>query len=275
MYKCFTQAFLTNLKKLFGFVCIALSAITLSAQSPTPNEVFKTAFAAHQLGNFELAIKNFTLAISIDPARNYFYYNRGMTYKAMSNNELALKDFQRSNELKQTAESFYQIGIIKYIKGDLDGARAEFENAKMIREDLENMNFYLGMIYYRNNRFEDAAKCFYDFTNHVKTNADAYYYRGLAQAKSAHYPEAIESFKFAMMYKNNDWKLFYKMYEIYLAMNDKPNAIYSLSMVIEMGEGKPDYYEERARLYADSGDLFRAELDLKSAKELKAALASK
>ena len=136
MYKSFTNACITNLKKLFGFVCIALSAIALNAQSPTPNEVFKTAFAAHQLGNYDLAIKNFSLAISIDPARNYFYYNRGMTYKAMGNNEFALKDFQRSNELKQTAESFYQIGIIKYIKGDLDGARVEFENAKLIYSQI-------------------------------------------------------------------------------------------------------------------------------------------
>jgi hypothetical protein len=51
------------------------------------------------------------------------------------------------------------------------------------------------------------------------------------------------------MYKNSDWKLYYEMYEIYLAMNDKENAHYSLSMVIELGEKKPEHYEERARLF--------------------------
>jgi len=241
------------------------------AQSSTPNELFKTAISAQQEGNYGLAIKHYTLAIGLDASRNYFFYNRGMTYKVMGQSELALLDFKQSLLLKQTAEAYYQVGIIKYIMGDLDGARANFENAKGIREDLENMNFYLGMIYYRNNRFEDAALCFQTFTKHVKTNADAYYYRGLAEAKSGKYTDAVVSFKFAMMYKNNDWKLYYKMYELYMAMNDKVNATCSLSMVIEMGEKKAEFYEERARLYTDLGDLFRAELDLKSAKEIKAA----
>lgn len=275
MTRCFAFHSSVKLIQTWIFVCFIFFSPFIKAQTATPNEIFKIAFAAHQSGNYELAIRDYTLAIFLDPTRNYFYYNRGMTYKIMGSNELAMKDFQRSNELKQTAEAFYQLGIIKYLKGDLDGARVEFENAKLIREDLENMNFYLGMIYYRNNRFEDAAKCFYDFTNHVKTNADAYYYRGLAEAKSGKYKEAIVSFKFAMIYKDNDWKLYYKMYQIYMAMNDKINAANSLSMVIEMGEKKPDYYEARASLYTDAGDLYRAELDLKAAKELRAALASK
>ena len=243
-------------------------------QAPTPNEIFKLAFSEFQMNNYTQALKNFSLAISMDPNRNYFYYNRGMTYKAMGSGDLAVVDFKKANSLKPTAEAFYQIGLIKYQKNDLDGAKAEFENAKTIREDLENMNFYLGLIYFRNNRFDESAKCFYDFTNHIKTNADAYYYRGLAEAKSGKYAEAIVSFKFAMMYKNNDWKLFYKMYEIYLAMNDKENAIYSISMVIEMGEKKPDFYEERARLYSDIGNTFKYEDDMQTAKDLRASLAS-
>lgn len=263
--------------KNFLFTCLLILSVSfLFAQSanPTPNEIFKIAFSAQQMGNYELAIKNYNLAITIDPARNYFYYNRGLTYKAMGNNESANKDFALSNDLKPTAEAFYQIGLIKYVKGDLDGAKSDFENAKNIREDLENMNFYLGLIYFRNNRYDDAAKCFYDYTAHVKTNADAYYYRGLAEAKAGKYSESIASFKFAMMYKNNDWKLFYKMYEIYLAMNDKANATYAISMVIEIGEKKPEYYEERARLYLDTGDAYRYEEDMKIVKELRASTAS-
>ena len=240
--------------------------------SPTPNEVFKVAFSAYQQGNYDLAIKNYNLAITIDPSRSYFYYNRGLAYKANGNESMAIKDFRQSLDFKPTAEAYYQIALIKYQKGNLDEAKVEFENAKLIREDLENMNFYLGMIYFRNNRFEEASKCFYDFTAHVKTNADAYYYRGLSEAKMGKYNESITSFKFAMMYKNNDWKLFYKMYEIYLALNDKDNALYSISMVIEMGEKKPDHYEERARLYLDTGNTFKYEEDLQIAKELKAGV---
>ena len=174
------------LKNLTTALILMLMVSGASAQSAnaTPNELFKLGFSAFQQGNYDLALRNYNLAIGMDPARNYFYYNRGLAYKALGNNDNAIKDFKLANEFKPTAEAFYQVGLIKYQTGDLEGARNEFESAKLIREDLENMNFYLGMIYFRNNRYEEATKCFYDFTNHVKTNADAYYYRGLSEAKS-------------------------------------------------------------------------------------------
>lgn len=245
-----------------------------AAGGPTPNEAFKIAFAAYQQGSYDLALKSFNLAISIDPSRNYFYYNRALTYKALGNNDKALADFKVSNDLKLTAEAYYQMGLIYYEQNKMDDAQEQFEQAKLIRDDIERMNFILGMIYYKANRFEDAAKCFHDFTTHVKNNADAYYYRGLSEAKLGQYGEAITSLKFAMMYKNNDWKLYYKMYEIYLAMNDKENALYSISMVIELGEKKPEHYEERARLYLDTGNMFKYEEDSQTAKDLRVSTAS-
>ncbi|MFN8323561.1 MAG: hypothetical protein U0T74_12945 [Chitinophagales bacterium] len=81
----------------------------------------------------------------------------------------------------------------------------------------------------------------------VKTNADTYALHEIKAETNGN--TMIYSFRLPR-YKNNDWKLFYKMYEIYLALNDKDNALYSISIVIEMGE-KPDHYEERARLYLD------------------------
>ncbi|MFN8288221.1 MAG: tetratricopeptide repeat protein [Chitinophagales bacterium] len=267
-----------NIRKALGTSLLAAFCFFAFGQSApatqTPNEVFKIAFGAYQQGNYDLALKNFNLAITIDPSRNYFYYNRGLTYKAMGIADKALSDFKLSNDLKSTAEAHYQEGLIYYEKNQMEDAQAAFEEAKLIREDIERLNFLLGMIYFKANRFEEATKCFYDFTEHVKNNADAYYYRGLCEAKTGKYAESIASFKFAMMYKNNDWKLYYKMYEIYLAMNDKENALYSISMVIELGEKKPEHYEERARLYLDTGNTFKYEEDSQTAKDLRVSTAS-
>jgi tetratricopeptide (TPR) repeat protein len=244
------------------------------AQSPSPNEVFKIAFAAYQQGNYSFAIKNYNIAIDIDPGRNYFYYNRGLAYKSMNVPDKAIQDFLQSIDLKPTAEAYYQMGLVKYEKNDFVGATADFENAKSIRLDLDKMNFYLGMMYYKNNRYDEAQKCFAEYTSNVKTSPDAYYYRGLCEAKLGRYDKAVESMKFAMMYKNNDWKLYYKMYELYLALNDKENAMYNISMVIETGMKKPEHYEERARLYKDMGNLFKYEEDMETCKTLRSASAA-
>lgn len=250
----------------------------LNAQTANPNpsvsEVFKIAYTAYQQGNYSLALKNYDLAASIDGSKSYIYYNRGVCHKTLGNAGKAVSDFQVANDLKPTAEAYYQLGLIAYEKNDLEGALAQFELAKEIKVNVERMNFLMGMIYYRNNRFAEALSCFYTFTDNVKNYADAYYYRGLSEAKLGQYEAAITSFKFAQMYKNNDWKLYYKMYEIYLAMNDKNNALYSLTMVIELGEKKADYYEERGRLYLDVGNTFKYEEDIATAKSLKASTAS-
>lgn len=260
---------------VFLFVVLSTRVYTQTANTnASVNEVFKIAFAAYQQGNYDVALRNYDLALKMDQSKSYLYYNRALCLKAMGLSSKAISDFRLSNDLKPTAEAYYQIGLISYEKGNLEEAQEYFEQAKTIKEDVERMNFLLGMIYYRNNRYEESLKCFYTFTDKVKNYADAYYYRGLSEAKLGRYSESITSFKFAMMYKNNDWKLYYKMYEIYLAMNDKNNALYALSMVIELGEKKADFYEERARLYLDGGDTYKYEEDMATAKALKNSTAS-
>jgi tetratricopeptide (TPR) repeat protein len=248
------------------FSLLGLFAFGQTGQAP--NEIFKLAFSEYQEQNYEAALRNFNIAVSLDPNRNYFYYNRGLTYKAMGNTGAAIADFRKSNELKLTAEAYYQIGIIYYDKNDFQNARTELENAKALRDDLDRMNFCLGMIYFRLNQIEEAYKCFADYTVSVKNYADAYYYRGLTEAKLGRYNEALSSFKLALRYKDNDWILYYKMYEFYMALDDKQNALNSITMVIEIGEKKVAYYEKRAELYKELGFDFKYDEDVAAIKKL-------
>ncbi len=245
-----------------------MSAHTQETTAPNAGAVFKTAYKAYVLGIYDDAIRNFNLAISMDPSRHYFYYNRGMTYKAMGQKDMAMADFQKSNALRQTAECYYQIGLIKYERNDYKGAKEDFESAKMMKDDIERLNFCLGMIYYRYEDYADALKCFQDYTFRIKDQADAYYYRGMSEAKLGEYQQAIASFKFALRYKDRDWIYYYKMYEFYMALGDKQNALNSISMVIEIGETKVEHYKKRAELYKELGLGFKYDEDIKSIEKL-------
>lgn len=205
------------MKQLCGLIVCLLVWDCISAQQGlTPNELFKTGFAAYQQGNYDLAIKNYNLAIGLDDSRNYFYYNRGMAYKAKGNFAPALADLRRSLALKPTAEAYYQEGVIEYEKGELAKAKGDFEQAKMIRSDLENMNFYLGLIYYKDKQYALGAKCLEEFTAGVKTNADAYYYRAMCEAKSGKIHEAAFTAKFVTRTQIDGWKFYMKMYRVYI-----------------------------------------------------------
>lgn len=261
------------LKRVVMLCAIAMFSIASYAQTTdptqTPSAIFKSGFAAYTMGDYNLAIKQFSAAISIDNSKNYFYYNRGMAYRAMGNLPMAIADLKHSNDLRPTAEAYYQLGVIYFEKNDYANAQTELENAKQLRDDLDRMNFCLGMIYYKLERLEDALMCFNAYTATPKNYADAYYYKGLTEAKLNMYNEALVSFKQALRYKDSDWKLYYKMYEFYVALDDKQNALNSITMVIEIGEKKIEYYEKRAELYKELGFDFKYEEDMADIKKLK------
>lgn len=254
---------------LHSFLIVLLFNVGF-AQNPTDgvSEVFKTGYNAYTLGKYSDAIEQYNKAVNIDPNRHYIYYNRGLAYKALGHTGAALNDFYRSLSLKQTAEAHYQAGLIKYERQEFTAAKPDLENAKMMKEDFDRLNFCLGMIYYRESDFEEALKCFQLYTVQEKNQPEAYYFRGMCEAKLNMYEAAIHSFKFALRYRDNDWTYYYKMYEFYMALNDKPNALNSISMVIETGEKKVEYFEKRAELYKELGPSFKYEEDMAAIKKM-------
>lgn len=258
-----------SLKQLGCGLILLFSFFLLSSQDATDVSVpFKAGYNAFTLGKYSEAIEHYNRAINIDQNRHYLYYNRGLAYKALGHTGAALNDFYRSLSLKQTAESHYQAGLIKYERQEFIAAKPDFENAKMMKEDFDRLNFCLGMIYYREDNFEEALKCFHLYTMVEKQQPEAYYYRGMCEAKLNQYEAAIYSFKFALRYRDNDWTYYYKMYEFYMALGDKENALNSISMVIETGEKKLEYFQKRAELYKELGPSFKYEEDVAQIKRM-------
>jgi tetratricopeptide (TPR) repeat protein len=241
---------------------VASTAVDTALQSPkTANEYFELSISQSGKSKYGDAIRSLNRAISMDPSRIYYYYHRGMLYKAVGNRSMALNDFNQCNSMKPIAEAYYESGVIKYENLDIFGAKADFEKANEIKEDVDKVNFYLGVINYRMNNFQTAAELLKRFLHTVKTNPDAYLYLGLCFVKQKKYDAARPFLQQATLYNNNDWQLHLKMYEIYREMGDRENMLYNISMVIELGEAKPEYFAIRAKLYTDMGDVLRAKYD--------------
>jgi len=119
------------------------------------------------------------------------------------------------------------------------------------------------------NNFDTAEVLLNHYIHLVKTNADAFLYLAMTKVKMHKYGEVSPMLKLASLYNDNDWKLHLKMYDIYKEMGDKDNMLYHISMVIEMGQTKPEYYNIRAQLYLDKGEDMRAQYDLEYAKNAK------
>lgn len=88
--------------------------------------------------NYALAIEHFTKAIQIDSTFAMAYYNRGLAFKYLGNNEGALVDMNKAIELRQNLAQFYFTrAIVSKNQGEMDDALADYDRALMLNDDFQ------------------------------------------------------------------------------------------------------------------------------------------
>jgi tetratricopeptide (TPR) repeat protein len=220
-------------------------------------------------GNYEEAVKHFNAAISEAQDRYKYFFMRALANKQMELTEEAIADFTRAIKLKPTPEALYERGILHLKNGDMDAAKSDFEDVKIVKDNFKNIQYYLGLVYYRAGIYDHAIHAFNRFINATGGDGDTYYYKGLAHASLKHYDEAINSLNKALPYKKNNLLIHVKLYELYVQTHQTQKAIESISAMIELSpvSKKSELYLERSLLYAQLGDIEKSNADRIKSKE--------
>jgi tetratricopeptide (TPR) repeat protein len=114
---------------LFAIVVFLFVALQQSSQSPEFH--FKKGIESSQAGNYELAIKDFTKAISLKPKYPEALYNRGIVYFEMKQPKKGFEDFDKAISLKPDNGIFwFQRGNRKWLALDNEGACNDWKKAK-------------------------------------------------------------------------------------------------------------------------------------------------
>ena len=238
-------------------------AIKGLSSSETANGYFQIGFDAASAGQYDTAVKYFTQAIQIDSTRIYFFYHRGLALKALSKKSKAIADFKKCVSIRPLAEANYELGLYKFNDGDMTGAKYYLESARAMRNNIDKLGYYLGVTYYHLGDFDSAEALLDRYIYTVKNHPDSYFYLALVKIKLNKSQEVTPMLQLAGLYNEySDWTLHYKMYEIYREMHDKENMFYHITMVIELGETKPEYYNIRSKLYKERGESLNASYDL-------------
>ena len=81
-------------------------------------------------GQMDLAIEQYTEAISIDPKYTAAYYDRGIAYRRIGDYNRAIADYTQAIALDpESALSYYQRGVAYHYQGDLDKAILDLNKA--------------------------------------------------------------------------------------------------------------------------------------------------
>ncbi|GAB4421704.1 MAG: OmpA family protein [Bacteroidia bacterium] len=94
------------------------------------------------------------------------YYEEGMLQAQYRDRDAAIRAFQAAIELEPDfAHAHYQLGINAYVQKQYDEALSHLEKAYQLRaSDFPSIGFYLGQVYFYNERYADAIEPLQRFT---------------------------------------------------------------------------------------------------------------
>lgn len=97
---------------------------------------FNRANAFYELGNFDLALKDYSRALSLDPYDADAYYNRGNTYSDLGDLDHAVSDYTAAIRLQPDHDfAYFNRGNCYLRQGDLGQAVEDYKKAYALRPD--------------------------------------------------------------------------------------------------------------------------------------------
>ena len=130
-----------------------------------------------------------------DSQDHVFYNNRGIDYGEKGEYDLAIKDFTKAIELNpEFAEAYNNLGNVYDDKGDFDKAIVNFNTAIKFKSDFVDAYVNRGVAYGKRDEFNKAIN---DFTTAIDLDpghAGAYFNRGNAYLLKGDLEKAIENY---------------------------------------------------------------------------------
>ena len=179
-------------------VAISLASCVCLAESV--DELTKDGRAAFDRNEFDLAIKEYTKVIQLDPSNENAYYVRGWVYAYKGNRDLAIMDFKKSISLctnsvstssVSTSYSYRSLADIFLMETDYDSAISNYSIAVAYSPQFADAYAARGGAYYGKGESRMAIE---DCNTAISLNpelAEAYIFRATAFAQLGDYGRAI------------------------------------------------------------------------------------
>jgi tetratricopeptide (TPR) repeat protein len=273
-----------DLKKLV-FILIPmlfLGEYGLIAQSA--RQYFKAGEEFHRTLNYEDAIEQYTKAIDLDPDLERAYINRAQVYAQMGDHELAARDFDRAQVFnKNDHELYYLSGKEWHLQGNNQIALAKINQAIMRKGNFLEAYQLRASLYMELEQYDNALD---DYLKCIRLEDDEKGYYNLAQVyeKLEMYKEAEESYNKSIAKNKRIPDTYYSLSKLQYYLKKYEEALSSVNKMLDIEpanlEGKllqsqilaaegnfplaievlsmasADFPEE-PRIYSHRGDIYR------------------
>ena len=248
------------------------------------------------LADKEIAIKQFSKAIEIDPNFSAAYFYRGVAEFKLGHYETAIKDFNKVNELdtavrvvhaykgfayRQLGESekslasfsvymksrdnlsaldYRLIGKAKMSVGDVDGAIKDFESA-IDKNGGESEHYYLYMALISNAEYKEALTQINLAIDENKNFYGYYLNRGNTKLLLGDFDNALEDYDYALFLEPSIPDSYFLRGQALDTLEQHDLAIIDFTRAIDLNPQDGTYYSKRGNARFASGNREAACLD--------------
>jgi tetratricopeptide (TPR) repeat protein len=223
----------------------------------------------YNIKEMDKAITDFSKAIEIDPQYTAAYYNLGNTYKSLGKWENALTDYSKAIECDPENSAVYSNrGIVYYNIREMDKAITDF--SKAIEIDPKNSTAYSnrGIVYYNIKQIDKAIT---DFSKAIEIDLkylDAYSNRGLVYVNIGQWDKAIVDYSKAIEINPKYFMAYFYCGIAYMNLGQWDKSIANYTKAIEIHPNFVEAYSNRGAAYGKLGQWNKALSDFSKAIEM-------
>ena len=211
--------------------------------------------AYHYLGNYELALEDYTRAIETEPQLANAFYNRGLTYREIGDYELALEDYTRAIEINpQYSNAYSGRGNIYYRLKDYDLALQNFTLAIDANPQNTNAYFNRGTVYETLGNYELAFQDYAQAIQLSPQHSSAHYGLGNVYYALSNFELALISYSQSIEINPQYIEAYYRRGLTHSALGNYDDALQDYSRVIEVNPQNTNAYFYRGTVYETLGN---------------------
>ncbi|MCL4455823.1 MAG: tetratricopeptide repeat protein [Nitrospirae bacterium] len=156
-------------------------------------------------GFFDKAIEEFLLVLKRNPYYHKAHINIGIAYFELNRFDDAARSFKNATKINpDLAKGYYNLGLTYEKQGNTDSAIKEYKIAMKLDPDMIIMYNNLGVNYFQEGKLDDAIRSYQILIELRPDFVQAHYNLGLAYKGQKRYDEAIQEFEAALKLKPDD-----------------------------------------------------------------------
>lgn len=242
----------------------------------TYDDWFYKGWDDYSKGNYEEAVSSWNKAAEKDKNDPSVYYNRGLAYNQLNDNNKAMADFNTAIELNPDNALYYlERGTIYIIIENFDKAISDLNQAIKLDENNKMAYAYRGYAHFGN---QDYNKAIDDFSEAIVSGAELsfnYFMRGLAYFQKDTLGVAIIDFNKVIELNPNDEEAYYYRGLIYHNEGQYAKAENDYNKALELDPDHIDVLENLVELKIMKGDYRGALNKVQKILSLKAEIGDK